>query len=702
MITPRVTFGSGLCQPDIARSGLFSRSPAWARGRQSRLVAVLLLAAIAELALARLDLAGQGAPQNTGAAPGEHQAPVSGAQAGAISTPAELIAHYQQRLKADPGDTDALEGLARAEAELKNFPAAISAYRRVLEARRHDRAAQIQLARLLGWNQQYEESIRAFRAVLDEAPADREALEGLANVQVWSKKLEDAAVTYGQLASRYPDDHHYLFEAARLETDSHQYAAARERLTSLLAVESGNLDARLLLAQLELRQGQYPSALRQFEGVLAERPADVDALMGAARAHYYSGDLERAYVEASKLVEQQPQNFDALFLLAHIERARGHRHRARLLLSRADRVAPHNPEVKELREKLWNESSTVLHLTAGYTREIGSPAGPNVPAELIEEDLRSFSFGSRLDFTALPRSTSSFSFYSLPVQMPSGFFGGAAAPLQFLYQQTTRVFSKLTLRGGVGLEHFGPGVPVNLPKGAGPQPGATTTAIGFGGGTFVLSPRWSFDLIWTRSGITYTPLSTRLGVISNRTEGGATVTFDPRTNLQLTYYRERLTTEPYDHLVSPAVPTGSQALTVETADYENGSGGTLTFNHRFVDREGLAVEAGFSALLLGYDGPRRGVYLGFFTPSFYQRELATGRLSGQFTKRLGYDISAGFGMQQVEQGEPIKRALNLSPGFTFKLTPFLSGNIGYTYYDSAQSLGIVQGNGVHLGIDWRF
>ena len=702
MITPEIVSARSLRRFALAFSCSPSRSPVGPCG-QSRLAALVMLVAIVVLTAAGLSRADPGGPQSTGGATqAEHRAEPAAAEPAPTSVPAERIAYYHQRLQANPGDTDALEGLARAEAELKNFPAAISAYRRVLADHPRDRSAQIQLARLLGWNQQYDDSIRAFRAVLDEAPDDREALEGLANVQMWSKRLEDAAVTFGHLASRYPDDPRYLFKAASLEADTHQYAAARERLTNLLAVQPGNLDALLMLGQLELKQGQYTSALGQFQRVLAERPADIEALMGAARAHYYAGNFEQSYLEANQVVEKQPENFDALFLLATIERARGHRHQARQVLNRAERVAPHTADVKDLREKLWNESSTVLHLSTGYAREIGSPANPGVPAEAITEDLRSFSFGSRLDFTALPHSTSSFSFYSLPVQMPSGFFGGAAAPLQFLYQQTTRVSSKLILRGGAGLEHFGPGEPVNLPNGAGPQPSATTTPIGFGGGTFVLNPRFSFDLIWNRSGITYTPLCTRLGVVSNRIEGGAAVTFDPRTNLQLTYWREHLATQPYGHLVTVVGPSGSQETTVESSEHENGSGGTLTFNHRFLERDGLAVEAGASALLLGYDGPRRGVFLGFFTPSFYQRELATGRLSGQFTKRLGYDISAGFGLQQIDQGTPIKHALNASPALTFKLTPYLSGSIGYVYYDSAQSLGLVQGNGVHLGLDWRF
>jgi hypothetical protein len=511
--------------------------------------------------------------------------------------------------------------------------------------------------------------------------------------------LEDAAATYAKLAAAHPGDTSYLFEAARLEAVLHQYASARSRLTSLLAVEPDNLDARLLLAQLELKQGQSASALRQFERVLAQRPADLEALEGAARAHYYTGDLGQAYELASRLVEQEPGNFDALFLLASIERARGQRYEARLLLNRADRISPHNSDVKELREKVWQESSTVLHLTAAYNREITSPE-PGVPPSEVVEDLRTFAFGSRLDFVRLPRTTSSFLFDFLPVETPLGFYGGAAAPYEFLYQQTTHVFSKLALRGGIGFQHFGPGVPVNLPNGAGPQPSATSAVVGFGGGTFALTRHVSFDFTWNRSGITYTPLAVRLGVISSRTEEGLGVAFDPRTTLHLTYFQERLTTEPYTQVVSTG--TTGNPMTVTSSEYENGSGGTAVFSRLIVNRERLVLDVGGSALLFGYDGPRRGVFLGFFTPSFYQRELFDSRVKGRLSKTFGYDVSASFGVQQVNQGQPIKHALILSPGFTFKLTPYLSGSIGYTHYDAAQSLGLVQGNGVHLGIDWRF
>jgi len=598
-------------------------------------------------------------------------------------------------------DADEELKLARDLAACREYSEAIAACRRVLAAHPGDRNAEIQIARLLSWDHRYDESIRAFRNILHSHPDDPEAMEGLAEAQVWSGKAADAAVTYGRLVAAHPANPDYLFDAARLEAEAHRYPAARDRLASLLAIQPGNLDARLLLAQLELKEGQYSSSARQFVRVLDQRPRDPAALMGAAQAHYYTGGLERAYTEASTLVAQQPRNFDALFLLAAIERARGHLYRARVLLNRAERLSPHNPEAEELREKLRQQSSTVLHTTVGYSREIGGPGYAGAAPSPIDEDLRSFTYASALDFTTFPRSNSTFSWNTLPSESPAGIIGGAAAPTEFLYRQTTRLTSRLTLRGGAGLEHFGGGVPVDLPNGVGPQPSATNTPIGFIGGSFAPASHISIDLTLTRAGIAYTPLAVRLGVVSIRTESGVNITFDPRTDLHLTYFREHFTTERYEQLTGRANPRSSEPATTDSSDQESGSGGTMALSHRFIDRERVALDAGYSMTVFGYDGARRSVYLGFFTPNFYQRELFNTRLSGHFTRRFGYDFSQGVGLQQVGYHEAAKRALLMSPTLTFKATPWLNTSIGYTHYDSAQTLGIVRGNGVRLGIDYR-
>ena len=604
-----------------------------------------------------------------------------------------------ERLSASPDDVDALEAMARAEAARKQFAEAIAAYRRVLALTPDDRAAKIQLARLLAWNHQYDASIWTYQSVLALAPDDVDVLEGLAAVTEWSGKPADAAALYARLASSHPQNAGYVYQAARLEAAIHQYPAARDRLATVLALDPEQIDARLLLAQLELKEGQYTSAVRQFERVLASRSNDPAALMGAAQAQYYRGDLSAAYVEGSKLVQQQPQNFDAIYLLASIERARGHYDEAWSLLRRAGRISAHNPEVAYLHERLRQQSPTVVHVTAGYAHETGTP-GPSPNAESIAEDLSTVSFGSQLDFVWLPRTTSSFSLGLFPTRSVTE-APGSVVPGQFLYRQTTRLTSRLSVRAGFGMERFGREKLVNL-RGY-QQDSAAPTPIGFAGASFSFTARASGDFTWTRSGLPYTPLAAWLGVVSDRTEAGLNLDLDPRSTLRMAYFEDSLSTPTHwvDRLMY--LPNGQAYETpyVEP-DREHGSGGTLDFDHRLVEGERVALEAGFSAAVLGYNGPRDNIYIGIFTPRFYQRELLTSKLSGRISSRLGYSLATDLGVQQADQRQPFKCAFTVSPSFEVKVTPYLSTTLGYTYYDTSLALGVVHGNGVRLGIDWKF
>jgi hypothetical protein len=94
--------------------------------------------------------------------------------------------------------------------------------------------------------------------------------------------------------------------------------------------------------------------------------------------------------------------------------------------------------------------------------------------------------------------------------------------------------------------------------------------------------------------------------------------------------------------------------------------------------------------------------MGFFTPSFYQRQLLTTRLQGRLWGPVGYDFSGGIGFQQVEQGQPLTRALTLSPAFTLRVGPRLSLRLGYTHYHSAPGLAKLSDNTVLLSTDYTF
>ena len=614
------------------------------------------------------------------------------------SPPADFLRYYQQRLQLDPHHHQARMGLAHAQVELGDYPAAIQTYSRVLTDYPDDRDAKVDLARLLGWNHQYAEAIKLYREVTTTTPQDIEALEGLGRVLTWSGQLQDAAKTYEQLIALSPSNAGYVLELARVQSRLGDLGEARQTYASLLALDPGNREARLQLAQLEIRQGDYADALRQFKQLLKQNPRDFHARLGEAQVYYYLDRLGQALSLASALRKEQPHNFDVIFLLARIERARRDRRAEAAFLDQCDRLSPHNPEVAALRERLGDESPIVLHTIAGFAREISqpSPAGSAAP-----EDLRNFDFGTTLDFVLLPHTDSSVSFSYLPSSSPDGAIQGSVAPWQFMYRQTTRFSRVLTVRAGAGLVRFGPGAPQVLPGNPDPVPTATLRPIGFVGASLFARKDLSFDLNWTRSAITYTPLSVRLGVIAENVEGRLNFLPTPRTELHLTYYQGLYFSQVYEHVTNGIFRGEPVSISVARADRQRGRGGSIIFNQNLIRSRHLGWDLGYWGLVFGYSGPPN-VYMGFFTPSFYQRQLLTTRLQGKLSGPVGYDLSGGIGLQQVDQGQALTRALTLTPALTLRVSPRFSLRLEYTYYDSTPGLGPVSGNALLLATTYKF
>jgi tetratricopeptide (TPR) repeat protein len=76
------------------------------------------------------------------------------------SPPANFLRYYEERLQLEPRHHQARMGLARTQAELGEYPAAIRTYSQVVTDYPDDRDAKLELARLLGWDHQYAHAIK--------------------------------------------------------------------------------------------------------------------------------------------------------------------------------------------------------------------------------------------------------------------------------------------------------------------------------------------------------------------------------------------------------------------------------------------------------------------------------------------------------------------------------------------------------------
>ena len=624
--------------------------------------------------------------------------------------PQDLLAYCEKRLAAYPDDLQALKGRAYAQTQLNNFPAAIQTYRQVLEKYPDDRSSKMELARLSGHEGQYDVSVKYYREVLKDSPDDLEALESLGRVYVWSKQDREALPIYQGLLAHNPANKDYRLELARIQLRLQDYAAAREALNSVLSADPQNREALLGLAGLDLNRGDRPSALSRYEEVLKQNPTDSTALSGKAQLAYYQGDLPLAYVTTSQVVGAQPDNFDAVFLLASIEHARYHRRKSLDLLDRAAKLRPGNAEVLAMQQRIREEAAVTFRTSASFAREIGPPSEFGSRQGLPNEDLRMFSYGSTLGFSALPKTDSYLSFTASPsdappgplrdaqgYQIPTG-ITGAAAPYEFLYRQNTRVSNLFTLRAGAGLVRFGPGKLVQLPGEAELLPSAEFSPQGLAGFTLGLTKKISLDVDVSHSPITYTPTSVRFGVMQSRFDGGLNFLFSPRTELHLDYFYGHYRSQEFDH----TTVVGGQTVVEHVSDRDQAHGGVISFNQVVATSDRFSFDLGYEATAFGFAGLRREVYLGFFNPSFYQRHLLTPRIYGTLFGPVGYDIGGGIGIQQTGQGEAITRATRVSPTLNFKVNRHFSFGVGYTYYNTAQALGPLRGNAVRVTTDWKF
>lgn len=611
------------------------------------------------------------------------------------SRPEAFVSYWISYVADHPHDLDAMWKLASAETELGYYSGAIQTYRHILQSNPDDRDAEAQLAQVLAWDHQYDAAIRVFQGLLAQSPDNVDWMSALAQVCVWSGRFEDALVLERKLSVLKPEHIFYSQQVIRLELRLKDNQAARKSLADLLQRHPQNRWARLKLAALDLHDGRLEEALSNYDVVLGSNFRDADALYGEARINYYLGRFDRAYPFAANLVAERPNDFDALMLLARIDHARRNPKATVRLAKRALGLKPDNAEAEELTDHVRTERSITLHTSSSYARELAysnsflAPSGFTVPARTVE-DLNTYSAGSRLSFSVLPRSQSYLAFSSMPSNSPFGGIRGTVAPAEWLYGQTTEVTRTLTLHAGAGLTRLGPGE-IPIQNGV-PFKTLTVAPVGFAGFSWFPAPKLGLDFTVSRTSLPYTPTSVRFGVMETRIAAGVDYDVDPRAHLRLEYD---------NHRASSSVFVDS-FLQLEKNGRDTGNEGSLDFIYNVVHSRRFSFNAGYSGRVFGYAGGRQGVWMGFFNPAFYQYHALALGFEGQFRGPLSYTLVTDLGVQQANEGEPFTRAVKLAPGLTFRISPQLAITLGYVHYNFDESLGTVRGNAVELSTDWRF
>ena len=220
---------------------------------------------------------------------------------------AEAKPEFEAALAAEPGDLDALLGLASAAFATDGRQAVKPVLDRAPEELKQRSQYWMAVGGLDMGAGDFAAAEQSFQKALDRAEASKRgrervsALAALAEAQMRQAKLDDARATTAQLSKAAPKNLQVKQLTAQVEAAAGNLDEARSLLEEVVSKQPGNYQAKILLGMVNLQQGNLGQAEVQFAEVVAERPNNVQAqkLLADARGRMQTPAATLANLKAS-------------------------------------------------------------------------------------------------------------------------------------------------------------------------------------------------------------------------------------------------------------------------------------------------------------------------------------------------------------------------------------------------------------------
>lgn len=230
----------------------------------------------------------------------------------------DALALASEVLKHNPRDPDALTIRGNVELQHGEVSAAIADLRAVLR----DQPAAIPVLRSVarahlanGEPALAEESLRA---ALEAAPADPAVRIELAQVLSQTQRVDQAIETLQEGIRVAPEDVALRDALARTYLQKPDFAAARNAIRDLLALDPRSTVAPYLSGKLAEAQDHWTDAEREYEQALQLQPTAIDALTALAQLQVRHGLAELALARVRATSAANPDNVLALNLLGEL------------------------------------------------------------------------------------------------------------------------------------------------------------------------------------------------------------------------------------------------------------------------------------------------------------------------------------------------------------------------------------------------
>ena len=221
---------------------------------------------------------------------------------------------YNNALKVDPQNDDALTGLALLYSDLGDTKRAIEKLKTATDHNPDERTL-VALATAYEQVRNFKDAAEALKKALGSAPDNNRIRRGLAQDLFFSGQLDEALALYQQLANDEPRDTQLRLRISEIYRAKRDFPKSQEALNRAKALDSTNLEVRYAEVNLLQAEGKTDQAITTLKGLLEETARKSYSAAESSNRAMLLERLGILYREAN----QYPQAVDAFRQIASLD-----------------------------------------------------------------------------------------------------------------------------------------------------------------------------------------------------------------------------------------------------------------------------------------------------------------------------------------------------------------------------------------------
>jgi tetratricopeptide (TPR) repeat protein len=232
----------------------------------------------------------------------------------ALMNSTEAMAAYKKALEIDPGNEDAMTGLATVYADLGDNKAAADMLQKVADKDPNPRSL-TSLASVYEQLKDYSLAAEMLRRALDQQPGNTDLKHALAEDLLLSDQLDDALKLYQDAVAEDPKDEHSELRISQIYRQKRDFAKAREAADKAKEMAPDDLEVQFNDVNLLEAEGKIPDAIKTLKGIL-----EATAKKGYSASEKSSRSfLLQTLAELQRTIEQYNSAIDTFRQLAELD-----------------------------------------------------------------------------------------------------------------------------------------------------------------------------------------------------------------------------------------------------------------------------------------------------------------------------------------------------------------------------------------------